>query len=149
MQREAAGKKLVILRPRQVYSPLPSPRNTLTKLMTYEKLIDTPNSMTSAETIAKTIEFVIEDDNICFPITMNVFDKGVTSPYRVGMIMYELGLRKEPVLLPKDALDAFLKPKRVDTVLSDDFFSFEIGSPDVDEEMRRVIIEYSKRVPVK
>jgi dTDP-4-dehydrorhamnose reductase len=145
MQREALGKKLVILRPRQVYSPLPSPRNTLTKLRTYEKLIDTPNSMTSAETIAKTIEFLAEDE-VCFPITMNVFDKGVTSPYRVGMIMHELGLREKPVLLTKGDLDVFLKPKRVDAVLSDDFFCFEVDPPHVECELRRVIVEYSKRI---
>ena len=45
LEREQGRKRLAILRPRQVYSPLPSARNTLTKLRTYKKLIDTPNSM--------------------------------------------------------------------------------------------------------
>lgn len=149
MSKETQNRKVAILRPRQVYSPVPSPRNTLSKLMSYPKLIDTPNSMTSAETIAKTIEFLVEEKDATgfgVPLVMNVYDEGVTSPYKVGMIMHEMGLREKPVLMTKGDLDLELKPKRVDAVLEDDFFSYEVDPPNVEEEMRRVVAEYAKRI---
>ena len=92
-----------------------------------------------AETIAKTIEFISKND---FPTIMNVFDSGITSPYNVGMLMFELGLRDEPVLMSKSDLDKELVPKRVDAVIDDVFFSHEINPPSVELELRRVISEY-------
>lgn len=147
MLAECGLRKVAILRPRQVYSPLPSPRNTLTKLRTYKNLIDTPNSMTSAETIAKTIEFLAEErKTLPYPIEMNVFDLGVTTPYRVGILMHEMGLRDEPEMMTKSDLDLQLKPRRVDAVLQDDFFVYEVDPPKIEEEMPLVVSEYAKRV---
>lgn len=59
MLRTECDSPLLILRPRQVYSPLASSRNTLTKLASYPKLLDTPNSMTSADTISNTIQTIL------------------------------------------------------------------------------------------
>ena len=147
MMQEALSKLLVILRPRQVYSPLKSTRNTLTKLQVYPKLIDTPNSMTSAETIAKTIEAVASERLIALNgRIMNVFDLGVTSPYRVGMLLHEAGLREKPEMMTKSNLDLELKPKRVDTVLNDETFMYRVSPPKVEDELRRVIGEYAKTV---
>ncbi len=143
LREEHHSRKLVILRPRQVYSPVISQRNTLTKMLSYPRLIDTPNSMTSAETIAKTIEYVENyDDFNCGPLIMNVFDKGIISPFRVGQILSEFGLRGEPILMSKDELDKNLTPRRVDTVLNDCRFSFEVNPPKIEDEVRRVVAEY-------
>src|SRR5258708_2590777 len=84
---------LLILRPRQVYSPLRSPRNTLSKLVTYPRLLDTPNSMTSADTIAKTIEIVLKQASPCWGRILNVYERGYSSPFEVGTLLAAAGLR--------------------------------------------------------
>jgi len=144
---ETAGRGLCILRPRQVYSPLPSPRNTLTKLRTYPKLIDTPNSMTSAATIAKTLERVVANTE---PFqngrVLNVYDRGITSPYQVGTMMAKAGLRGAPEMLTKDELDQTLKPKRVDAVIHDEWFEAFVDPPRIEDEMGRVIEAYGRAI---
>ena len=135
----AAHFGLTILRPRQVYSPDPSPRNTLSKILKYPLLIDTPNSMTSAETIAKAIEWSLGSSYSCM---CNVYDLGVTSPYQVGCFLASAGLRDFPKRMTKMQLDEDLKPKRVDAVLSDPYFERRVGVPLVQDELRRVIAEY-------
>jgi dTDP-4-dehydrorhamnose reductase len=144
--REVGGRPLALLRPRQVYSPRPSPRNTLTKLRTYPRLIDTPNSMASAETIAATIEQVVAlaPAKRLRGRILNVYDRGVTSPYQVGVLLAAAGLRAPPERLTKGELDQFLKPKRVDTVLNDPFFEQLVKPPKVQEELRRVIALYAQ-----
>lgn len=145
--RETEGRKLSILRPRQVYSPLPSPRNTLGKLGSYPKLIDTPNSMTSAETIARTIEKVLSPEGEkALGKILCVYERGVTTPFEVGAIMAEAGLREPPQKFTKQELDGFHKPKRVDTVLSDPFFEALVDPPKVQDELRRVVAAYAKAV---
>lgn len=141
--QETQGWNVAILRPRQVYSPLSSPRNTLTKLRTYPKLIDTANSMTSATTIAVTIERLARYPGHCRDgRIINVYDTGSTSPYRVGCLLAEAGMRNKPEKLEKSDLDLTLKPKRVDTVLEDKFFEDLVQPPDIESELKRVIEEY-------
>jgi dTDP-4-dehydrorhamnose reductase len=145
---------LLILRPRQVYSPLPSPRNMLSKLCLYEKLLQTPNSITSAETIAKTIEIMpLHVRGIwarkygTSPLVMNVYDRGITSPWDVATWLWKAGCRENwPEVIMKAELDAWHKPKRVDTVLHDSLFEQLIGPPRVHDEMIRVIFDYAKTV---
>ncbi len=148
MLREAEGFPLVILRPRQVYSPLPSPRNTLGKLGRYPGLIDTPNSMTSAETIAQAIECAVDPEKgpQAYGKIINVYERGLTSPFKVGTIMAEAGLREKPVLITKADLDQTLIPKRVDTVLHDAFFEGWVKPPEIEGELRRVVAEYGRRM---
>jgi dTDP-4-dehydrorhamnose reductase len=139
MLRECGNGQLCILRPRQVYSPLERSRNTLMKLRSYKKLIDTPNSMTSAETIAKTIRLSIRRPALfkCGRI-LNVYDVGVTSPYKVGVLLAKENLRDMPELMTKDELDVTLKPKRVDVIVHDDWFENFVKPPKVDDELCRV-----------
>ena len=145
MLQESVGWNLAILRPRQVYSPVPSPRNTLTKLNGYTALIDTLNSMTSAETIAQTIEHLAR-----YPLyasdgrILNVYDRGVTSPFKVGEMLTAAGLRSSPLAIPKELLDANLSPKRVDVVLEDGFFENLVNPPAIEDELARVIEEYKE-----
>ena len=137
---------LLILRPRQVYSPLRSPRNTLTKLTGYPKLLDTPNSMTSADTVARTIETAIElkGERQCWGRIMNIYERGITSPFEVGGFLAAAGLRSAPERLTKSDLDSWHKPKRVDAVIEDKFFEELIQPPAVQEELRRNIGLYAK-----
>lgn len=144
--KQEAITPVVILRPRQVYSaalagPGETVRNTLQKLMTYKTLIDTPNSMTSADTIAKTIKCLIAlgEKNWCLQRTINVYDKGVTTPYKVGCLLAEAGLREKPELGTKSDLDKWHKPRRVDAVIYDAIFESIVQPPTVEDEMKRVI----------
>ncbi len=139
VRREKRATKLSILRPRQVYSDSYSKtvtRNTLQKLMGYQKLIDTPNSMTSAYTIIKTLKHIIEhevESSFC------VYDTGIITPYKVGCMLAEAGLRKMPIKLDKAELDKTLIPRRVDTVLYDPAFEYIVKPPNILDEMARVI----------
>jgi nucleoside-diphosphate-sugar epimerase len=143
--QESQGWNLAILRPRQVYSPLASPRNTLTKIRTYPKLIRTQNSMTSADTIALTIDRIaMYPDHALNGRIINVYDRGVITPYEVGCMLATAGLREKPELLEKKDLDLTLKPKRVDTVLEDKFFEDLVRPPKIEDEMPRIIQEYKK-----
>lgn len=137
---------LTILRPRQVYSPHRSPRNLLQKLLGYEKLLDTANSMTSVDTIAKTIKILVEDERSpLWGETVNVYDKGVASPFIAGGLLAAAGLRKEPAKLEKSDLDSWHKPKRVDTVLFDLVFEEEVDPPVLLDELSRVIKLFASR----
>jgi len=143
--RESAGWNLAILRPRQVYSPIDSPRNTLTKLMRYPKLIDTTNSMTSAETIAKTIERLIEyPAHVKGGRIVNVYDTETITPYDVGCMLADFNLRFQPEKISKETLDETLKPRRVDTVLEDRWFEDLVKPPCIADELRRVIEEFKE-----
>jgi dTDP-4-dehydrorhamnose reductase len=135
-----AHSPLLLLRPRQVYSPLKSPRNTLSKLNTYPKLLDTPNSMTSADTIAKTIAAVLSSSvRECWNRILNVYDRGNSSPFEVGSFLAAAGCRQPPEMLSKSALDSWHKPKRVDAVIEDLFFEKLVKPPVVQEELKRNI----------
>jgi dTDP-4-dehydrorhamnose reductase len=93
--------------------------------------------MTSAETIASTIHALA--DGAQPSRTYNVYDLGVTSPFRVGQLLAEAGLRKEPQRIDKAELDAWHKPKRVDAVLYDRAFEMLASPPDIEAELRRTI----------
>lgn len=141
-----ASSPLLILRPRQVYSPEPSARNTLTKLNSYPKLLDTPNSMTSTSTIARTIEIVLQAENAsCWGRIMNVYECNASSPYEVGMLLAQAGCRKPPEKLAKSDLDSWHKPKRVDAVIQDTYFEKMVDPPTVQDELKRNIALYVKK----
>lgn len=123
--RRASNRRLAILRPRQIISSIPDPRNTLIKIMKYEALIDTPNSVTSIQTIESAINILslswVKDMN--GGRVFNVYDSGVISPFKIGMMLYQFGLRDAPPhRISKEELDSWHKPKRVDTVLTDPLF---------------------------
>lgn len=145
-----ASAPLIALRPRQVYSPLASPRNTLTKLNTYPKLLDTPNSMTSADTIARTIQIILaSSDARVWNRIMNVYERGHSSPFEVGTFLAQAGCRSAPARLTKGELDAWHKPKRVDAVIHDAFFEELVKPPTVQEELRRNIVLFAKELKRK
>ena len=146
MMAEAFGP-LLLIRPRQVYSPLASPRNTLTKLNSYPKLLDTPNTMTSADTIRTTIEIVLASkDTRVWNRIMNVYERNPSSPFEVGTLLARAGCRKPPEKLTKNDLDSWHKPKRVDAVIEDKFFEDLVQPPTVQEELKRNIDLYARAI---
>lgn len=137
---------IVILRPRQIYSNANSPRNLLNKLCGYPRLIDTPNSVTSAYTIAKTISKLKDMRADPFTrmhqpriATLNVYDKGVVTPYQIGQKLHRAGCRKNPVPMSRADLDKVLWPERVDVVMEDKLFEAIVNPPEADRELDRVI----------
>lgn len=130
--------RIAILRPRQVFSGADSPRNTLIKLTRYEKLIDTPNSMTSAETIVKTVRYLLTAKEERSGI-WNIYDKGIATPFAIGKMLAKAKLRIDPVAFTKEELDAFHKPKRVDTVLHDERFERLVQPDKVEATLQRAI----------
>ena len=148
MEAENDLRQIFILRPRQVFSPADSPRNTLSKLLSYKRLIDTPNSMTSSDLIAEVIRKII------YPVVprarerriMNVYNSGITSPFLVGRMLAKAGLREEPELMLKSELDDFHKPRRVDVVMFDQYFNDYFEERPVDRALESAINEYAKNL---
>ena len=72
----------------------------------------------------------------------NIYDKGISTPFDVGKMLAEAGLRALPLPLEKSELDTFHKPKRVDTVLYDERFERLIKPEPFDDVMKRTIEEF-------
>jgi dTDP-4-dehydrorhamnose reductase len=145
MMRDPSPGGLFILRPRQVYSCEDAPRNALMKIRGYESLIENHNSMTSAYTIAKTIK-VLHQRLYSAPTKetierriLSVYDRGVFSPFKMGVILAETGLRDMPKKMTKTDLDGWLSPRRVDAVMKDELFEEWVNPPEVEDEVRRVV----------
>jgi len=130
---------LLILRPRQLYSPDPVERNSLIKLCRYPRLVDTPNSMTSADTVRRTIETALTASPTAWNRVLAVYDRGIITPLQVGRLLAHAGLRRMPDSLSKLELDSWHKPRRVDVVLYDPFFEALVRPPPVLDEIQRVI----------
>ena len=148
MEAENDLRQLFVLRPRQVFSPSVSPRNTLTKLLLYKRLIDTPNSMTSATLITEVIFKIVyhRTDNVRERRIMNVYNSGVTSPFLVGRMLAKAGLREEPSLMEKSELDELHKPRRVDVVMFDQYFNDYFTERAIDRDLEDAIKEYARNL---
>jgi len=131
---------VAILRPRQVYSPQNSPRNTLMKLIRYPKLVDTDQSLSSIDIIIKTVRYLL-NAGLNWAGIWNIYDKGITTPYHIGVMMAEHGLREMPTVLDKAELDTFHKPRRVDTVLYDERFERLIEPDELLPTLKKTIAE--------
>ena len=137
------AERIAILRPRQVYSGTQSPRNTLGKLMKYPKLIDTQNSVSSVTIIEKTLRHILTSEDKWSGV-WNIYDRGIVTPFEIGEMLWQAGLREQPRRISKEELDKFHKPKRVDTVLFDERFEREIEPDDVHVQLGRSIAEFKE-----
>jgi dTDP-4-dehydrorhamnose reductase len=145
MEAAQGSKRIAILRLRMPYSPIDSPRNLFTKLRSYPNLIDDPNSITSADTIVKTIRRLLESPSgRLWGRISNVYDRCSASPYRIGTMLADAGLRAAPGRMEKSQLDKVHRPKRVNTVMHDAVFEAEVDPPLVEHELKRVIESYKK-----
>ena len=69
----------------------------------------------------------------------NVYDRGVTTPYQIGVMLAEAGLREKPTRIEKTELDTWHKPRRVDTVIHDRRFEERAKPRDVADVLRESI----------
>ena len=131
LQRDPA--RVAVVRPRQVYSAEANDRNMLVKLMRYPALVNTPNSISSMRTIMKTVAHLVSAAE--WSGVWNVYDLGIVTPYEIGKMLAEAGLREDPAIISKEELDVFHKPRRVDTVLYDERFERAIHPRSAREEL--------------
>lgn len=129
----------IVLRPRLVYSHFENQRNLLKKLSIYKQLLNTPNSITSIRTIAKTVEGIMSVKSS--PKILNVYDKGVITPLQIGTYLHIRGLRDMPEILERKNFNDY---ERVDVVMYDPVFEELVNPPNVYEELNYMIAEYKK-----
>lgn len=109
------GLKVLLLRPRQLLSAKVDPRNALTKMLTYTKFIDTPNSCTVVEDLMDVTDQLIERDETG---VFNVVNPGVTTPYEIAAALKEIVKPEmEFVKISKAELNKMTLAERVDAVL--------------------------------
>lgn len=144
----------LILRPRFVFSWLNHPRNMLVKMRSYAKLTDVDNSMTSVDTIAKTVltaaavfrQGTTESVKALLSLmAMCVYDRPTTAvmtPLAVGRLLHKAGLREAPEKIEKEELDKTLKPRRVDVVMQDELFEKLVDPPTMEKAWLDAIKEF-------
>jgi dTDP-4-dehydrorhamnose reductase len=136
---------LAILRLRMPYSKINSDRNLLNKILKYDRVIDTPNSITSVEVLCKTLSFLTlqEKCGLWNRITC-VYDAGIVTPYTIATKLYHAGLRGAPERITKYQLDQWHRPQRVDTVMKDVLFEELVKPENVGQMLDRTIAGYTK-----
>lgn len=109
------GLKVLLLRPRQLLSAKVDPRNALTKMLTYTKFIDTPNSSTVVEDLMEVTNQLFERDEVG---VYNVVNPGVTTPYEIAVALKEIVKPEmEFIKISKAELNKMTLAERVDAVL--------------------------------
>ena len=112
--------RLLILRLRQPFSGAPDPRNLITKILSYQKLITSPNSMTYVPDLISATAFLLKKNQYGI---FNVCNEGFISPYEIAIIAKKLlGIEKKYTPISKDELDVLNaknnREHRVDTLLN-------------------------------
>jgi dTDP-4-dehydrorhamnose reductase len=106
----------LMLRPRLLMSAELSNRNSILKLMTYNRFIDIKQSATIAEDMLESMwELIRKEATGAF----NVVNTGVISPLDIAKILNtEIGAGLELNEITKEELDSFTRVRRIRTVLS-------------------------------
>lgn len=112
-------KNILILRIRIPLDCIPHPKNVLTKLIKYKKIIDVPNSVTYIPDFVKALDFLLSKDakgiynivnrGVCrYPELMEVYSKRVLN-FKYEIIPYKkLGLVRTNLLLSVSKLESLL-----------------------------------------
>ncbi|MDO8505538.1 MAG: sugar nucleotide-binding protein [bacterium] len=137
--------KTLILRPRQLLSSIVSPRNALTKMLTYSKFIDTPNSCTIVDDLLWVTERLMDQGATGI---YNVINPGVITPLEIAWILKEmLQLDMEITKISKEELDRMTLAKRIDSVLSGKKLAAEgIELPEIHVRLREIITVFKKNL---
>lgn len=114
--------KLLILRIRQPFSGSPHPRNLITKVISYARLITSPNSLTYMPDLVGAAMHLIKSGQRGI---FNVCNEGGLSPYEIAMTAKSaLDLRNNFIPISKEELDLMdqknKREHRVDTILNMD-----------------------------
>lgn len=132
------GLKVLILRPRQLLSAMVSPRNAVTKMLTYTKFIDTANSCTVVEDLMWVTEELVNRDATGI---FNVVNPGITTPYEIATMLKEI-VKPEMqfVKISKEELNHLTLAKRIDAVLSTQKLeSLGLVLPEIHERLREIL----------
>lgn len=137
--------KVLLLRPRQLLSAMMSPRNALTKMLTYTKFIDTPNSCTIVEDLMWVTDQLLQKDATG---VINVANPGMITPYQIAEMLKEQ-VKADMVfsIISKDELNAMTLARRVDCVLSmEKLRSFGIELPEIHMRLREILILFKRNL---
>ncbi len=134
------GLKLLVLRPRQLLSAKVDPRNALTKMLTYNKFIDTPNSCTVVEDLMMVTDTLVQKEESG---VFNVANPGVTTPLEIATALKEIVKPEmEFVTISKEELNKMTLAERVDAVLDGTKIrNLGIELKEIHERMREVMHE--------
>lgn len=139
LDRANHGKlKVLLLRPRQLLSSMVSPRNAITKMLTYTKFIDTANSCTIVEDLMWVTEELIKKNATG---KINVANPGVITPYEIATLIKEI---VKPDMkfqkITKEELNLMTLAKRVDCVLNlDKLKRLGIILPEIHRRLREIL----------
>jgi dTDP-4-dehydrorhamnose reductase len=135
----------LIIRPRQPVSAKASPRNALTKMLTYTKFIDTPNSMTVVEDLGEVTEKLVTKGATG---VYNVANAGIMTPYRLALLLKELVKPDlEVTKISKDELNRMTYAKRIDSVLDCSKLAAEgIVLKSAEERLREILPTFKKNI---
>ena len=134
------GLKLLVLRPRQLLSAKVDPRNALTKMLTYTKFINTPNSCTVVEDLMMVTDALVEKEESG---VFNVVNPGVTTPFEIATALKEI-IKPEMdfIKISKEELNKMTLAERVDAVLDGTKLrNLGIELKEIHERMREVMQE--------
>ncbi|MBP6859496.1 MAG: sugar nucleotide-binding protein [Candidatus Magasanikbacteria bacterium] len=139
------GLQALLLRPRQLLSAKVDPRNALTKMLTYNKFIDTPNSCTVVEDLMQVTHDLISRDETG---VYNVVNPGVTTPYEIALALKEIVKPEmEFVKISKEELNKMTLAERVDAVLdTTKLNNIGIHLKEIHERMKEVMVELKKNM---
>lgn len=105
----------LILRPRQIISSNINRRNTLAKMMTYNKFINIQNSISIVDDFLPVTMKMIKNKAIG---TYNIANSGTISPYQIGLLLKKFKFIKGAIKeITKEELNKITKAKRIDCIL--------------------------------
>lgn len=135
---ERQGLKVLLLRGRQLMSAKANKRNALTKMLTYNKFIDTANSMTIVEDLIEATDKLVE---LRAEGLYNITNPGVMTPLRLAELLKELVKPDmEFIKITKDELNAMTLATRVDCVLdTSKLNALGIELEEIESRLRRLL----------
>ena len=142
MERAARqGLKVLLLRGRQLMSAKANKRNALTKLLTYNKFIDTANSMTIVEDLIEVTDKLI---GLRAEGLYNITNPGIMTPFRLAQLLKELVKPDMEIsIISKDELNAMTLATRVDCVLdTSKLKALGIELEEIESRLRRLLPEF-------
>lgn len=144
---QAPYANTLIVRIRQPFSATPHPRNLITKVLSYDRLITSQNSMTCVDDLLLTLRFLLQKNARG---VFHVCNEGTLSPYEIARMAGDiLEIQKEFTPIVKEELDEDNrrrgKEKRVDAIISSGKLAGAgFPLPPVRERMRRALMDYGK-----
>lgn len=137
--------KILQLRLRIPFDPIPSPRNLITKLVSYRRVISIPNSMTYIPDFLKIAGELIDKRKIGI---YNIMNAGfITHPEILDMYIELIDPDFEYEIISLEELDKMVKAKRSNCVHSVNKLELEgIKVRDVKDATKDCLYQYKKKI---